>query len=184
MGHVQIGRRRHLSTIYLGRWLVKVYGSGVDGARTPDREDLAVLLRRLLSVLVEREALLLTVHGVDMWEYVVLGGLERGAAQTQNQLARKVRRDKTRLIPILDRLQARGLVDRRPDLRDRRNRVVRLTSTGQELLARCRRDVRRMEADVLASLDPADAQTAVRALVHLADAHSPDREPSLPEPAP
>jgi len=108
----------------------------------------------------------------------------RGAAQTQNQLARKVRRDKTRLIPTLDRLQARELVDRRPDPHDRRNRVVRLTSTGQELLDRCRRDVRRMEADVLASLDPADAQTAVRVLIHLADAHNPDREPSLPEPAP
>jgi DNA-binding MarR family transcriptional regulator len=156
----------------------------VDGDRTPEREDLAALLHRLLSVLTEREAGLLDAHGVNMWEYVVLGGLERGPAQTQNQLASEVGRDKTRLISVLDRLQARGLVDRRPDPRDRRNRVVSLTGTGQELLTRCRRDVRRMEAAVLAELDPADAETAVRALVYLADAHRADREPPLPEPAP
>jgi len=139
-----------------------------------DRKDLAALLRQLLSVLVERETALLHTHGVDMWEYVVLGGLELGAAQTQTRLAGAVGRDKTRLIPILDRLQARGLVNRRPDPRDRRNRIVSLTGPGRELLTRCRRDVRRMEADLLAALDPAVATTTtVRALVLLAEAAHP-----------
>jgi len=140
-----------------------------------DRKDLAALLHQLLSALVERENPLLDTHGVDMWEYVVLGSLELGAAQTQKQLAGAVGRDKTRLIPILDRLQARGLVNRQPDPRDRRNRVVSLTGTGRELLTRCRRDVRRMEADLLAALDPAVATTTVRALVHLAEAAHPSR---------
>jgi DNA-binding MarR family transcriptional regulator len=156
----------------------------VDGERTTDRKDLAALLNRLLAVLADREIRLLKAHGLDMWEYVVLGGLEPGPAQTQNQLASEVGRDKTRLIPILDRLQARGLVERSPDSGDRRNHVVSLTGTGRELLSRCRRDVRRMEADLLAGLDPADAETVVRALIHLVDAHQPDRQPTLPEPAP
>jgi DNA-binding MarR family transcriptional regulator len=136
-----------------------------------DREDLAALLHRLLAVLVERETQLLAPHAVDMWEYVVLSGLEHAPAQTQNQLASKIGRDKTRLIPILDRLQARGLVDRRPDPLDRRNRIVRLTDAGRELLGRCRRDIRLMEAALLETLDPLDAKATVRALVHLARQH-------------
>lgn len=155
-----------------------------NGDGTPEREDLAALLHRLLAVLTERETELLAAHAVDMWEYIVLGGLERGAAQTQNQLASQVGRDKTRLIPILDRLQARGLVDRRPAAHDRRNRVVRLTNTGRQLLTLCRRDIRRMEVDLLDELDPTDAEATVRALVHLTDAHRPVREPPLPEPGP
>lgn len=164
--------------------MVKVYGEGVDGERTPYRQDLAALLNRLLAVLADRETRLLRAHGVDMWEYVVLGGLERGPAQTQNQLASEVGRDKTRLIPILDRLQARGLVERSPDPGDRRNRVVSLTGIGRQLLSRCRRDVRCMETDLLVGLDPADAEAVVRALVHLVDANQPDREPLHPETAP
>jgi len=162
--------------VHLRRWSVKRYRQGVNAARDddrPGRRDLAALLHQLLSVLAERETALLRAHGVDMWEYVVLGGLERGPAQTQNQLAGAVGRDKTRLIPILDRLQARGLLDRRPDPRDRRNRVVNLTGTGRNLLARCRRDVRRMEADLLVALDPVDADATVRALVHLAEVTRP-----------
>ena len=51
----------------------------------------------------------------------MLSGLVDGPAQTQARLAEAVGRDKTRLIPILDALEARGLVTRAPDPADRRN---------------------------------------------------------------
>jgi len=147
--------------------VAEVNGDLTDERR--DRPDLAALLQRLLSALTERETELLQTHGVSMWEYVVLARLESGAARTQARLAVAVGRDKTRLIPILDRLQAHGLVDRRPDTGDRRNRVVSLTDDGRELLRRCRRDIRGMEAELLAALDPAVAATTVQALVSLVE---------------
>lgn len=128
------------------------------------RRDLGDLLGSLVRVVIERETPLLAARGLDMWEYVVLLRLVDGAAPTQAQLAAAVRRDKTRLIPILDRLEARGLLDRTPDPADRRNRIVALTASGQEVLAECRAAVAAMEDELLAGLAPDDAATLRRAL--------------------
>jgi DNA-binding MarR family transcriptional regulator len=133
-----------------------------------DRQDVGVLLHRLLVVVADREAPLLRARDLGMWDYVVLGGLEHGPAPTQAQLAAATGRDKTRLIATLDRLQARGLVDRQPDPADRRNRIVGLTGAGRALLVDCRRAIRAMEADLLAAVAPDDAATFIRCLTDLA----------------
>jgi DNA-binding MarR family transcriptional regulator len=113
---------------------------------------------------MERETPLLAERGLDMWEYVVLLRLADGAAPTQAQLAAAVRRDKTRLIPILDRLESRGLLDRTPDPADRRNRIVALTASGQEVLSDCRAAVAAMEDELLGALAPEEAAALRRAL--------------------
>jgi DNA-binding MarR family transcriptional regulator len=128
------------------------------------RRDLGDLLGSLVRVVIERETPLLAERGLDMWDYVVLLRLVDGAAPTQAQLAAAVRRDKTRLIPILDRLEGRGLLDRTPDPADRRNRIVALTAEGQAVLADCRAAVAAMEDELLAGLDPDDAVTLRRLL--------------------
>ena len=133
-----------------------------------DREDLGALLHRLLRVVVERETALLARHEVEMWEYVVLTALRQGPAPTQNQLAAAIGRDKTRLIATLDGLQARRLVERSPDPRDRRNRVVSLTPTGRRLVEACRADIRRMEADLLGAVGPDEAEAFAGVLGRLA----------------
>ncbi len=134
-----------------------------------ERPDLGVMLHRLTSAVAQRELPLLRVHELEMWDYVVLGGLEHDSAPTQAQLAITVRRDKTRLIVILDRLEARGLLHRTPDPDDRRNRIVTLTDAGRTLLAECRRDIRTMESDLLSTLSTPDQTAFVRALSSLAE---------------
>jgi DNA-binding MarR family transcriptional regulator len=128
------------------------------------RRDLGDLLGSLVRVVMERETPLLAERGLDMWEYVVLLRLADGAAPTQAQLAAAVRRDKTRLIPILDRLESRGLLDRTPDPADRRNRIVALTASGQEVLSDCRAAVAAMEDELLGALAPEEAAALRRAL--------------------
>jgi len=135
-----------------------------------ERPDLGTLLHRLTSTVAQRELPLLRAHRIEMWDYVVLGGLEHDSAPTQAQLATTVRRDKTRLIAILDRLEARGLLHRTPDPDDRRNRIVTLTGAGRTLLADCRRDIRTMETDLLSTLSAPDRTAFVRALSRLAEA--------------
>jgi DNA-binding MarR family transcriptional regulator len=98
----------------------------------------------------------------------VLAALEAGPAQTQARLAAAIGRDKTRLIPSLDRLEARGLVAREPDPADRRNRVVSLTGDGRQVLGECRGAIRAMEDDLLAGVPPADRAAFVRTLEQLA----------------
>lgn len=139
-----------------------------------DRPDLGVLLHRLTSTVVQRELPLLRAHRIEMWDYVVLGGLEHDSAPTQAQLAAAVGRDKTRLIVILDRLESRGLLHRSPDPDDRRNRIVTLTDAGRTLLADCRHDIRAMETDLLRTLTTPDRTAFVRALSRLAESSRED----------
>jgi len=132
-----------------------------------DRPDLGVILHRLTTIVAQRELPLLRSHQIEMWDYVVLGGLEHDSAPTQAQLAAAVGRDKTRLIATLDRLEARGLLHRTADPDDRRNRIVTLTEAGRTLLADCRRDIRAMETDLLSTLSAPDQTAFIRALSRL-----------------
>jgi DNA-binding MarR family transcriptional regulator len=135
---------------------------------TAQRQDLGASLHRLAGAVVAREVPVLRAHDVEMWDYVVLAALEQGPAQTQAQLAAAVRRDATRLIPILDRLAARGLLLRTPDPDDRRNRVVSLTAAGRSLLADCRASVSALEDDLLTELSPVERVLFIDVLERLA----------------
>lgn len=108
-----------------------------------------MLLARRMA---ELETPILERHGLSMWEYVVLGRLHAAGTPTQTELARRSRRDPTRLIAHLDRLESAGLLTRAPDPGDRRQRLVRMTPAGTRTFTDCRDDIRRMEASVLAEL--------------------------------
>lgn len=140
-----------------------------------DRPDLGVLLHRLTTAVVQRELPLLRAHQIHMWDYVVLGGLEKGPAPTQAQLAVSVGRDKTRLIQTLDHLEDLGLLQRQADPGDRRNRIVTLTAAGRSVLAACRDDIRAMESDLLADLTTSDQAAFIRYLRTVVDATSNER---------
>ncbi|WP_232662850.1 MarR family winged helix-turn-helix transcriptional regulator [Pseudonocardia sp. TRM90224] len=133
------------------------------------QRDLGEMLFVLARTVIEAEEPLLRGHGVEMWDYAVLSRLADGPASTQAELAAAVRRDKTRLIPILDRLEVRKLLLRSPDPADRRNRIVSLTDAGHELLAACKASIRQMEDELLADLGPQERATFVAALTRLVD---------------
>lgn len=134
-----------------------------------DRPDLGALFARVTRRLVDAETPILAAHALTMWEYVALSALEHGDAPTQLALARTIRYDKTRLIALLDGLEARGLVARRPDPVDRRARVVTLTDDGGHALAATRTDVRAMEEGVLADLSATERHTLLGVLPRLAE---------------
>jgi DNA-binding MarR family transcriptional regulator len=90
-----------------------------------------------------------------------------GPAQTQARLAEAVGRDKTRLIPILDALEARGLVTRASDRADRRNKTVALTGPGRALRAAVARAIGEAEEELLGPLDAAERRTFRRLLGRL-----------------
>jgi len=137
------------------------------------RHDLGASFARLTQAMIDAEGPILRAHDVEMWDYVVLSALEAAAAPTQSELAGAVHRDKTRLIPILDRLESRGLLSRTPDPADRRNRVVALTPEGRALLAACRVDIRAMEAEFLAAIPSAKREAFIEVLNDLTDQTQP-----------
>jgi len=106
--------------------------------------------------------------GLNIRDYTVLIAAERavveGAARTQLALARAARLDKSTMVVALDALEEEGLVERRPDPKDRRARIVVPTDAGRELLARAEGVVLGVEDEVLADLGAEDRR-ALRALL-------------------
>ena len=100
-----------------------------------ERSDLAAMAVRLARGLMAVEQPILAAHEVSMWGYAVLSTLRDEPVRAQSALARAIGADKTRLIPVLDELQRRGLIEREPDPADRRVHLLRLTRAGRDLQA-------------------------------------------------
>ena len=83
------------------------------------RPDLAAMLAPLIRELIAAELPVLNTHGLSMWGYSVLLALDDSPMRTQAALAEAIGADKTRIIPTLDDLQAKGHIERRPDPDDR-----------------------------------------------------------------
>ncbi|WP_063054931.1 MarR family winged helix-turn-helix transcriptional regulator [Nocardia salmonicida] len=133
------------------------------------RPDLAAMLVPLGRALTEAERPILDRHGLTMWAYVVLLGLDERPVHTQAALAKAIRADKTRIIPVLDDLQQRGLILREPDPADRRVNLIRLTPDGASLRDHTQRDIQEQEQRLLAAVPAADRRTFLRVLQLLAD---------------
>jgi len=132
-------------------------------------DDLAALCAGAGRNLGVAEGPVLDAHGLSMWQYVVLSALATGAAPSQLVLAQQIHYDKTRLIALLDGLEADGLVTRAPDPADRRARVVRLTPAGTRRFTAVRAEIRVMEERKLAGLSAEERRVLRAALVHIAN---------------
>ncbi|MQY20375.1 MarR family winged helix-turn-helix transcriptional regulator [Nocardia macrotermitis] len=131
------------------------------------RPDLAAMMAPLTRALMAAEQPVLDEHGLSMWAYVVLLGLERGPARGQGVLAQEIGADKTRIIPVLDDLQQRGLIERRPDPADRRARVLALTPEGRALRDATQAGIQAKEEILLRRLDAADRRGLLNSLIAL-----------------
>ncbi|MCR6485595.1 MarR family transcriptional regulator [Amycolatopsis sp. OK19-0408] len=132
-------------------------------------DDLGALCAGAGRALAEAERPVLEAHGLSMWQYVVLSALAPGAAPSQLVLAQQIHYDKTRLIALLDGLEAAGLVSRGPDPADRRARIVRLTSAGTHRHAAARAGIRAVEDQRLAGLGAEERRVLRSALAQLAN---------------
>jgi DNA-binding MarR family transcriptional regulator len=134
-----------------------------------DRSDLAAMAVRLGRALMVLEQPILAGHDLSMWGYAVLSVLRSEPVRTQTALARAIGADKTRLIPVLDELQRRGLIEREPDPADRRVRLLRLTRAGRDLQASVQARIRAEEVRLLALLPTSDRAAFVRSLQFLSE---------------
>lgn len=97
------------------------------------RKDLAAMIVPLGRALAAAELPLLREHGLTMWAYSVLLGLDAQPLRSQAALAEAIGADKTRIIEVLADLDDRGLITRTPDPADRRVRLLALTPEGRRV---------------------------------------------------
>ncbi|MBW5481081.1 MarR family winged helix-turn-helix transcriptional regulator [Streptomyces bambusae] len=132
------------------------------------RPDLAAMIVPLGRALVAAELPVLREHGLAMWAYAVLLGLDDEPVRTQAALARDIGADKTRIIGVLDDLAERGLIRRQPDPADRRARVLSLTPAGRRMRDAVRSAIQQREERLLARLPEEDRRGFLNALQALA----------------
>lgn len=144
-------------------------------ARERDDLDLAPVevfsrLTRLARLLdLERRAAFAAVD-VEPWEFDVLAALRRAGRPyqlTPGALLRQTLVTSGTMTNRVDRLVARGLVDRLPDPRDRRGVLVRLTPSGRRAVDAAFEALLDRERSLLASLPPADRDTLAALLKQL-----------------
>jgi DNA-binding MarR family transcriptional regulator len=130
------------------------------------------MVTRLGRGLIAMEEPILAEHGVTMWGYIVLSalanvGFDGSPMRTQAALARAIGADKTRIIGVLDDLQQRGYIERRPDPADRRVHLLALADAGREVHGAVRAAIRHQEERLLAQLPAGDREAFLRVLQEL-----------------
>lgn len=102
--------------------------------------------------------------GMTRAQWVILVWLEREPGLSQNELASLVEVEPITVARLIDKLEARGVVERRADSRDRRIRRLHLTEAAGPLLEKVHA-YRADSQDLLcAGLDAAALKTTAEAL--------------------
>lgn len=96
--------------------------------------------------------------GLTPGEGRTLSHAARAGAVRQTVLAERMGVEAMTLSAALDRLEARGLIERQPDPDDRRAKLVHLTEAGEEMLAKIQLVAAGLRADASKAIEPADWQ--------------------------
>ncbi|MFB4281699.1 MarR family winged helix-turn-helix transcriptional regulator [Nonomuraea sp. MTCD27] len=97
-------------------------------------------------------------YGIDGREFAVLSVLGAPEPLSQLEAAQRLGIDRTTMVALVDALERKGLVGRRPHPGDRRKNMVEPTGRGRETLAEATRAVDAAEAAFLAVLPDKDAR--------------------------
>jgi DNA-binding MarR family transcriptional regulator len=128
-------------------------------------EDLGPLLSGRLTRLLKRAQLelaelheeLLAPLGISDHELSVLQFLDTREPESQQQAAARLGVDRTTMVGLIDVLEDKGLVARRPDPGDRRRNVIELTTAGRTTLRAATRASDQAERRLLGELDDDEA---------------------------
>ncbi len=154
----------HVSTVH-EQWL----------AERPDLDTTPVLvigrIHRIAAALTPELAAVYAEFGLGEGEFDVLATLRRHGppfALTPGELGERTMVTSGTVSKRLDRLEARGLVERRASEDDGRSRRVHLTPAGRRLIDRAMTAHTANEARLLAALPARDREALARLLARLA----------------
>ncbi len=124
-------------------------------------------LRRAQGVVFDDFARTMAAQRIAPGPFGVLVLIAAHPGLSQSALARAVGVERSTMVEVIDRLQARGLVERRPSAADRRSYALGLSAAGRRLLTRLKPMVRRHERRVTKRLDAAEKANLIGLLRRL-----------------
>jgi len=130
------------------------------------------LLRKRLVALFAQHG-----HQITAEEWAILLILQDRDGVTATQLSARTLRDKTTVTRMVDRMVARGFVDRRADTADRRQVRLCLTEAGRAMFARLAPLAQQLIQRSVAGIAVADIDITVSVLARMSEnLADPERE--------
>jgi DNA-binding MarR family transcriptional regulator len=131
-----------------------------------DRDMLIVLhdVARLLRTRFDQTA---RAYGMTRAQWIILARLDRQPGMSQNELATICEVEPITVARLVDRLEARGMVERRADPSDRRVRRLHLLPASKPILAEIMRYRDALDAEISDGLDGPAREVFVDALLHI-----------------
>jgi DNA-binding MarR family transcriptional regulator len=139
----------------------------INGDRAPST--LAFLLSQVGIHASKRFAERIATVGLNPPLFRVLNLVDAAEGKSQQAIGAAIEVPASRMVSLVDELEQRGLVERRPDPADRRVRALYLTSKGRQTLARGRKIAREHEEELTRGLAAADRKRLVDLLQKMVD---------------
>lgn len=95
------------------------------------RDSMGYLLRRVYTIMHDRIETAFAGHDFTLMQWIILIYLRDGIARTASDISREFRHDSGALTRVIDRLERRGLLERRRSAADRRAVQLSLTPLGR-----------------------------------------------------
>jgi DNA-binding MarR family transcriptional regulator len=102
----------------------------------------------------------------------VLNLVDAAEGQSQQAIGEAIEVPPSRMVALVDELEQRGLVERRPKPEDRRVRALHLTPKGRKALARGREIAAEHERELTRGMAAADRKRLTRLLQKIVDAQT------------
>lgn len=129
------------------------------------------LIRRLnqISTSVFQDRMKLAGYDLTPIQFAAMNAIHANPGLDQASLAGLIAHDRATIGGVVDRLEAKGIVLRKINERDRRARELSLTARGEVTLAEVTPVVRAMQDDMLTGLSDAERQAFLRLARKAAD---------------
>lgn len=121
-------------------------------------------MRRLIHATDSHSKRMERSAGITIPQLLALRALQEGGTLSVNQLAAAVSLSPPTLVPILDKLEQRALIQRRRGTVDRRNVFVELTEAGKAAVRAAPAPLDRSFVERFATLPAERQETLVKAL--------------------
>jgi DNA-binding MarR family transcriptional regulator len=127
-------------------------------------------LRRTQLVMFQKFAEQVGSSQVTPGQFGVLALIQANPGLNQSELGEAMGIDRSTVVAVIDRLEARGIVERRPSPHDRRSNALRLSAAGETLFVEVRELVKAHDRDLARDLSADEQAKLLSLLSRIADA--------------
>jgi DNA-binding MarR family transcriptional regulator len=106
--------------------------------------------------------------GLEPRHFAVLRAIAEAGGQSQQALAQRLRIPASTMVSLLDHMEGKGLIERRPNPTDRRARILLHTVRGEEVLDQALQLGAEWEDKICTGLSPVERDTLLALLRRVA----------------